>query len=256
MSLSRGIKALVLAGGRGKRLGGYTEDFNKAMLKFGDKYLIEFSLDSAAAVGVGEIVVVIGYQGGQIRGAIGDSYRGIPVRYVVQPEQRGVVHAIECGRSAVGDSDFILQLADEYFLKAEHPAFLRFFQEQRAFAACGIVHVEDLQRIRKTYSVQGEETTKRITRLIEKPTDPVNDIMGTGNILFKNEIYHYVPLTPTNPQRGEKELPDLIQCAINDDQKVLYYPIASAYTNVNTPEDLQFLERSYSGPHGVRKPAP
>lgn len=66
--------------------------------------------------------------------------------------------------------------------------------------------------------------------------------MGTGNILFRNEIFKYMDATPINSVRGEKELPELVQCAINDGQQVLYFPLASAYLNINTPEDFQELK--------------
>ena len=246
MNLPDEPKALVLAAGRGKRLSEFTEDVNKAMLTFGNRHLIEYSLDNAVSLGVQEIVIVVGYQADQIRSTFGDSYRGVPVKYVLQAEQRGVVHAIECSQAIIGETDFLLLLADEFFLRPEHPAFLRYFREERAFAVCGIVYVQDPQRIRKTYSVQADAETRRVFRLIEKPANPVNNIMGTGNILFRKDIFRYVPLTPVHPQRGEKELPALIQCAIDDGHKVLFFPLASAYANVNTSEDLSLLIEEHS----------
>ena len=246
MTGATGIKALVLAGGRGKRLKEYTEDFNKAMLRFGDKHLIEYSLDNAVQLGVQEIVVVVGYMAEQIINTFGNSYRGIPINYVIQQEQRGVVHAMECSRAALGKSDFLLMLADEFFIQPEHAAFLRFYQAEKAFGVCGIVFVEDLNRIKKTYAVLCDEQSKRIFRLVEKPKNPMNSIMGTGNILLGNEIFDYIPVTPINQQRQEKELPDLIQCAIDDGKKVLYYPLASTYVNVNTPEDILILKDQQS----------
>jgi NDP-sugar pyrophosphorylase family protein len=242
------LKALILAGGRGKRLGEYTDDFNKAMLEFGEKHLIEYSLNNAANLAVGEIVIVVGYMAEQIINAFGNRYRDIPVKYVIQREQKGLVHALECSRATIGPADFLLLLADEFFINPEHAAFLRFFRESRAFAACGIVTVDDLRRIGKTYSVLADAQSKRVFRLVEKPKNPMNNIMGTGNILFKNGIFDYIPLTPINQLRQEKELPDLIQCAIDDGKPVLYFPLASTYVNVNTPEDIMVLKEKHSSP--------
>jgi NDP-sugar pyrophosphorylase family protein len=236
------IKALILAGGRGKRLGEFTEDFNKSMLTFGNKHLIEYSLDNACRLGVQEIVVVVGYMAEQIINAFGITYQGVPVKYVIQREQKGVVHAMECGQAAIGGADFILLLADEFFINPEHASFLHFFREKQAFAACGVVHVDDLNKISKTYAVLADAQSQRIFRLVEKPKNPMNNIMGTGNILFSNRIFDYIPMTPINQQRQEKELPDLIQCAIDDGKPVLYFPLAATYVNVNTPEDLLVLK--------------
>jgi NDP-sugar pyrophosphorylase family protein len=246
MPKEKELKALILAGGRGKRLGEFTEDYNKSMLRFGDKHLIEYSLDNAVQIGAQEIVIVVGYMAEQIINTFGINYRGVPVKYVIQREQKGVVHAMECSREALGGADFILLLADEFFIDTEHTAFLRFFREKKVFAACGIVHVEDLNKIGKTYAVLADAQSQRIFRLVEKPKNPMNNIMGTGNILFANSIFDYIPMTPINQQRQEKELPDLIQCAIDDGKPVLYFPLAATYVNVNTPEDILVLKQEQS----------
>lgn len=240
------LKSLILAGGRGKRLGEHTDEINKALLVLGDKHLIEFSLDNAVALGVQEIVIVVGYMSNRIMEAIGNSYKGIPVKYVLQLEQRGLVHAMECSWEIVGDNDFILQLADEYFVDPQHWKLYRLYCQQKAFAVCGVVHVEDPQKIAKTYSVQIDDTTKKIVRLVEKPTTFINNLMGTGNILFSKDIFRYISMTPTNLKRGEKELPDLIQCAIDDGKTVLSFDLASAYFNVNTKIDFLALKENYS----------
>ena len=74
----------------------------------------------------------------------------------------------------------------------------------------------------------------------------MNNIMGTGNCVFKNRIFEYIRYTPINHQRGEKELPDLIQSAIDDGQLVKIFDIGGNYINVNTVEDLDALEQAWS----------
>ncbi|HLV00924.1 MAG TPA: sugar phosphate nucleotidyltransferase, partial [Acidobacteriota bacterium] len=46
------MKALILAGGRGSRLDDVTKDRNKCMCRFGDRYIIEYSLENAYQAGV------------------------------------------------------------------------------------------------------------------------------------------------------------------------------------------------------------
>jgi dTDP-glucose pyrophosphorylase len=67
--------------------------------------------------------------------------------------------------------------------------------------------------------------------------------MGTGNILFRNAIFDYLELTPINPSRGEKELPDLIQCAIDDGEAVKLFQVCDHYINVNSPEEWRMAEQ-------------
>jgi len=84
-----------------------------------------------------------------------------------------------------------------------------------------------------------QDEQRRIFRFIEKPRKPMNDWMGTGNCIFKNEIFSYIERTPINPNRGEKELPDLIQCAIDEGNIVKSFVICDQYFNINSEEDLR-----------------
>ena len=84
---------------------------------------------------------------------------------------------------------------------------------------------------------------RRTPRRPQKPRKPPNDIRGTGNCIFRVAIFEYVPLTPINQNRSEKELPDLIQCAIDDGLRVKSFDIGEGYVNINTPEDIAIAEK-------------
>jgi len=127
-------------------------------------------------------------------------------------------------------------------MKTNHKSFIDEFFKSDAFAVCGVIKVHDKKLIRKTYSILFDKDSKRIFRLIEKPKNPINDIMGTGNIIFKNQIFDYIIQTPINQKRGEKELPDLVQCAIDDGKKIIYSILAYEYVNVNTPKDITIIK--------------
>jgi dTDP-glucose pyrophosphorylase len=232
------MKALILAGGRGKRLNEFSENHNKCMLPLCGMPVIERSLRNVVAAGVTEIVLVVGYKGEAIINTYGNSYAGLPIRYVIQSEQRGLVHAIECSRDALGDSDFCLSLGDEIMAGARHAEMVSQFTSADLFGICGTVAVQDPRRIGKTYAIF-QDGAGRIYRLIEKPRKPPNHTMGTGNCLFRNALLDYIELTPINPSRGERELPDLIQCAIDDGHIVKSFEICDEYFNLNSEADLQ-----------------
>ena len=115
---------------------------------------------------------------------------------------------------------------------------LREFVDNGLFTVCGVCIQKEKSKIGRTYTVLTNDED-RVFRLIEKPKKPLNDLQGTGNCIFKNEILQYIERTPIHPERGEKELPDLIQCAVDDGQLVKIFYICDAYTNVNSKEDLE-----------------
>jgi len=239
------MKALILAAGRGKRLGEISEFRNKCLIEIKEKALIEYSLDNAINIGVDEIVVVVGYRAEDITNYYKDCYKNKPIKYVMQNEQKGLVHAIECSRDTIDGSDFVLLLGDELMINTRYKEFINKYISEDLFCLCGVVSVEDRNLIKKTYSVIQDESGK-IYRLIEKPSNPMNNIMGTGNCIFKNEIYNYIVKTPINQTRGEKELPDLVQCAIDDGRVVKTFFICDRYININAFGEIRKANSYFS----------
>lgn len=240
------MKALVLAAGRGRRLGAQSSEQNKCMLPLFGRPLIEYSLVNAVRAGVEEIVMVVGYRAEQIINAYGIEYQGVRVQYVLQEDPSGLVHAIECSEEAIGGQDFMLFLADEILWAPRHAEMVSRFEEDGLAVICGVVREPNPDEIRKTYAVIEDDRDQRIYRLIEKPRNPPNAIRGTGNCIFRSRIFDYVPLTPINQNRKERELPDLIQCAIDDGLPVKSFDIGEGYVNINTPADIEVAERAHA----------
>ena len=232
------MKALILAGGRGERLGPISDGQNKCMLKTRGKALIEYSLDCATSTDISEIITVVGYKAEEIINAYGNNYKGKTIKYVIQRETKGLVHAIECSKEVIGKENFMLMLGDEFMVGPRHQEMIDFFEKNKLFGICGVVEVEDIKLISKTYSII-QSVDNQINRLIEKPKNPMNNIMGTGNCIFRNEILSYIPQTPINQKRDEKELPDLIQCAIDNGNIVKSFVICNKYFNINSNEELR-----------------
>jgi dTDP-glucose pyrophosphorylase len=236
------MKALILAAGRGSRLGDEVEDGNKCMLRLFGKPLVQYSLENAVRAGADEIVMVVGHRAEAIINCFGIDFGGVRIRYVIQDRPQGLVHAIEFAKDDMHGSDFMLLLADEVLWHPNHPAMLESFEVGGLFVVCGVVKETRHDEIRKTYAIIEDDRDRRIYRLIEKPRKPPNDTRGTGNCIFRAGIFDYVDLTPINQSRKEKELPDLIQCAIDDGHIVKAFDIGDGYVNINTPDDIAKAE--------------
>lgn len=232
------MKALILAGGRGKRVGNLTDSTNKCMLMLEGKPILEYNIERASQPDeVDEILIVVGHKAEDIINKYGIEYNGKKVRYVIQWEQKGLVHAIECSKDAIGKDDFFLLLGDEVLINSRHNEMIAKFKGKNLFGVCGVTYQNEKEKIRKTYAVL-TDNDERILRLIEKPRKPLNNWQGTGHCVFRNQIFSYIERTPIHPERREKELPDLIQCAIDAGELVEIFNICDDYTNINSEEDL------------------
>lgn len=229
---------MILAGGRGKRLGNMTTSSNKCMLTLSGKPVLEYNIARAAEMEeIDEILIVVGHRAEDIINRYGTSYGRKRIKYVIQWEQKGLVHAIECAKDLIGKNDFFLLLGDEVLINSRHREMLKKFMEENLFGICGVTFQKDKNKISRTYTVLADNND-RILRLIEKPRQALNSWQGTGNCIFKNGILSYSGRTPIHPERGEKELPDLIQCAVDDGQLVKFFDICEEYVNINSEEDL------------------
>lgn len=239
------MKALILAAGRGKRLNEITENRNKCMLEVSGCPLIYYSLTAAAHLGVTEIVLVVGYMAEDIINTVGIRFNDIPVKYVIQREQRGLVHAMECAGATLAGDDFILMLGDEIMVNDRRQAMNNVFIDTGSFAMCGLVwrNEKTKELIRRTYALLMNDAMQ-VSRLIEKPRSLINNWQGTGNCIFKNAIIDYIQVCPIHYERGEKELPDLIQCAIDDGRSIIGFDVCDDYYNLNSVDDVEIYERN------------
>ncbi len=82
------MKAMILAAGRGERMGSLTDATPKPLLRVGGRRLIEYSLESLRSAGFSQVVINIAYLGVQIREFCGDGGRwGLSIEYSDEGER-------------------------------------------------------------------------------------------------------------------------------------------------------------------------
>lgn len=115
------MKALILAAGRGKRMGKYTEKLPKGMLMFNGKTLIEWQIEKLRSVGLDEIVIITGYKGEAI------NYPGICYHHNPDYAQTNMIETLMCAQNVL-DTDILLSYSDIIYRRTlvkmaiEHPA--------------------------------------------------------------------------------------------------------------------------------------
>jgi MurNAc alpha-1-phosphate uridylyltransferase len=110
------MKAMVLAAGRGERMGDLTAVRPKPLLDVAGVPLIEHHVRRLAASGIAEIVINLSYRGTQIREQLGDGGRfGLSIAYSEEGEPAletggGIVQALPL----LGSEPFLLVNSDIY----------------------------------------------------------------------------------------------------------------------------------------------
>ncbi len=234
------MKAVILAAGRGLRLGAITSTQNKCMIPFQGKPIVEHIVARLAdQPGIDGAVLVVGHGADAVINHFGTQYQGLPISYHVQPTQRGLVDALGCAAPAVSGERFLLMLGDEVMVEARLGEFLG--AVQRYDALLGAVPGQPERLIRKTYTLlHGED--RLVHRLVEKPAVALNDLMGTGVVALPADTFELIERSPISPVRGEIDLPGLLQTMVDEGRRVGWFPICAAYTNVNCLDDLESVD--------------
>mgnify|MGYP002548316757 CR=1 FL=1 len=108
------MQAIILAAGMGKRLGELTKDNTKCMIKVNGVTLIDRVLKQLSNLHLNKIVLVIGYQGEQLKQYIGNSYRNTPIEYVFNPifDKTNNIYSLYLAKDHLQQDDTILLESD------------------------------------------------------------------------------------------------------------------------------------------------
>ena len=231
------MQAVVLAAGKGTRLRPLTDDKPKGMVEVAGKPILERCLDQLVDLGADEIVVVVGYLKQNIIEYFGDEYRGVPITYSHQREQKGLAHALLTVEEHI-DDDFVLMLGDNIF-QANLEDVVRRQGEGRADAAFLVEEVpwEEASR----YGVCDTNDYGEIVEVLEKPDDPPTNLVMTGFYTFTPAIFHACHLVQPS-DRGEYEISDAVDLLIKSGRTIDAIGLEGWRIDVGYPEDRDEAE--------------
>lgn len=158
------MKAVILAGGYGKRLRPLTENLPKSLLPVGDKGIIEWQIEWLKCYGISELVICAGYLKEKLVEKLGDGSRyGIKIKYAFEEIPLGTGGALKNARSLLEDDDCFL-LVNGDILTDLNPLKLVDALSDNFIAVIALIHLPSPYGI-----VQFNSETWRITSFVEKP---------------------------------------------------------------------------------------
>jgi len=228
---------VILAAGHGSRMGPFGEEVPKPIVPICNKPLLVYQIEQMRALGVEEVLVVIGHLGHLITAALGNGAAyGVRIRYIEQTRRLGLAHAVGQLEPHV-DRPFVLMLGDIFFEVSDLGRMVREFEEHHPAAVLATKHEPDPEAVRRNFSVHlGEGGTVR--RVIEKPRFVETNLKGCGLYLFDLRIFDAIRRTPRTALRDEYELTDSIQILIDLDYPVRAVTVVEWDMNITYIGDL------------------
>ncbi len=114
------MKAIIVAAGRGKRLGRHTDELPKCLVPVGSRTILGWQLRALAAAGVDEVVMVRGYRADVLEaGARAEAPAGMKLRFVDNREweTNNILLSLACAREEL-EGETLLSYSDIIFTPA------------------------------------------------------------------------------------------------------------------------------------------
>jgi glucose-1-phosphate adenylyltransferase len=184
--LQRSTLAIVLAGGRGTRLGPLTDKRVKPAVHFGGKYrIVDFALSNCLNSGIRRIAVVTQYKAhsllrhlqrgwGFLRGEFGEFIDMWPAQQRVVGEHwyRGTADAVYQNLDIIRSINprFVVVLAGDHVYKMDYARMLLDHLDMQAECSVGCIEVQ--RREASAFGVMAVDQRRNVIGFVEKPADP------------------------------------------------------------------------------------
>jgi glucose-1-phosphate thymidylyltransferase len=198
------IRGVILAGGKGTRLGELTRVTNKHLLPVGPFPMVYHPLKKLVGAGVRDVLLVSGteHMGDFVELLGSGREHGCHLTYRVQDEAGGIAQALGLAEQFCRGDRSVVLLGDNIFLDSLHD-LLGAADAAPNDAFVLLKRVPDPQRY-GVAELQGE----RILSIEEKPKKPKSDFAVAGIYLYPPDVFEVIrTLKPSG--RGELEITDV-----------------------------------------------
>jgi NDP-sugar pyrophosphorylase family protein len=229
------MRAVVLAGGKGTRLGPYTKILPKPLMPIGDMPILEVILRQMKFAGIQKVVLTVGHLSELLRAFFQDGHQwGLQIEYSYE----------QCPLGTAGPIALIDDLTEPFLVTngdvlttMPFRDLINFHHEQHAIATIAAHH----RKVKIDLGVIQSDETSRIHGYIEKPTNEYYVSMGI--YIFEPRVISYIP-------RGEYlDFPELVQKMVAAGEKVVAYQYDGYWQDLGRPDDYESATQDFEKMH-------
>ena len=222
------LEAVIMAGGRGKRLSPLTDTVPKPMLRLGDKPIIERNIDRLISFGIKKIYISVKYLGQQIVDYLGDgSQKDITIEYVWEDEPLGTAGALALINNL--SYEHILLMNSDLFTNVNFESlYLKLINENADMAVASTEYKVDIP-----YAVF-ETKEGRVTSFKEKPSFIYHS--NAGIYILKRALISKI-------EKGKYcDITDVMEQLVAEGGKLVYDPIIGYWIDIGKTVDYEHAQ--------------
>ncbi len=219
------MQAVILAGGRGRRLYPYTTVLPKPLMPIGDIPILEVILRQLETCGFDDIIISTGYLHGIIQAYLeGTSHLSISIRYSQEKEPLGTIAPLHL----ISDlEETFLVMNGDLLTNLNYQHLIEYHKHKEAIATIA-TYQRDTQ---VDFGILEHDNERRIHTFREKPI--YNFDVSMGVYVLQREILDLIP----------KDRPfgfDDLMYALTDRKDPVYsYPFDGYWLDIGRPDDYE-----------------
>ncbi|MFH1385821.1 MAG: nucleotidyltransferase family protein [Patescibacteria group bacterium] len=177
------MQAIILAAGRGKRMGKLTDNVPKPLLKINGRPILEYILAGLPRE-VDEVILVVGYFGHKIKNHFGAKHQGRSLQYLWQMSPSGTAGALWQTRKSL-KGKFLVLMGDDLYHQNDIKKIVKhdlavLVKEVAELSRFGMIEVDD---------------QVHLIKIIEAAASSTSNLANTGAYVLDERIFEY-PLVP------------------------------------------------------------
>jgi mannose-1-phosphate guanylyltransferase len=220
------VKAFLLAAGLGTRLRPITDTIPKCMLVIDDRPLLDIWLDRLAAAGVDEVLVNLHHLPEVVRRHLAARTGPPSVRTVFEPALLGSAGTLLANRAWVEDEPFFLACNADNLTDFDLRLLIDAQSAHGPVATLTVFHSDNPS----AGGVVELDASGKIVGFVEKPIEPVSDLVNAGIYAFQPGVLDDIKATPADI--GYDLLPQLVD-------RARAVPVESYFRDVGTADAYQ-----------------
>ncbi|GCF95419.1 glucose-1-phosphate adenylyltransferase [Enterococcus florum] len=258
------ILAMILAGGKGSRLGKLTQNIAKPAVPFGGRYrIIDFTLSNCINSGINKVGVVTQYQPLALNSHIGNGaswgFDGFDSGVtILQPYSsnegskwfEGTAHAIYQNIDYIDQMDpqYVLVLSGDHIYKMDYEAMLEDHKQNNASLTVAVIEVPMEEASR--FGIMNTDENDRIIEFEEKPEEPKSNLASMGIYIFNWDRLRGMLL---NSYQKDGQMLDfgkhVIPAYLDSGENVFAYRFNGYWKDVGTIDSLWEANMEYIDPN-------
>lgn len=229
-----GIRAAILAGGKGTRLASVLRGGQKVIAEVGGRPFLARLVEQVGAAGVQSAVLLTGHRGEDVEAALGSAHSGVRLSYSREPQPLGTAGALRFALPML-DSPHVLVLNGDSWTGVDLSRMWAEHEASAAAATLAAVRVDDASR----FGAVRVGADSRVTAFTEKSATGAGSINSGVYLLRRDVVESIVPGQVVSLER--EILPLLAQRG-----QLRAHEAAGPFLDIGTPETFSLAEAFFA----------